>query len=217
MRHPCVLTVGMIVLAAGIGSALAQSTASISPSPAPEWSGESGASGDPTMTADAIRAAAANFQNCLASLATLAAKRHIPHATYLALTRDLTPDLRIMDLLDNQPEFTKSFWDYLDLLVSDERVEQGKAILQKYAKNFDAVEKAFGVDRYTLTAFWGVETLYGTKIGDRPVLRSLATLSCIGRRQTYFRGEFVAALEIVQRGDISADKLVGSWAGAFGP
>jgi membrane-bound lytic murein transglycosylase B len=211
------LAIGAIVLAAGLGSASAQSTASISPSPAPEWSGESGASGDPTMTADAIRAAAANFQNCLASLAPLAAKRHIPHASYAALTRDLTPDLRIMDLLDNQPEFTKSFWDYLDLLVSDERVEQGKAILQKYAKNFDAVERAYGVDRYTLTAFWGVETLYGTKIGDRPVLRSLATLSCVGRRQAYFRGEFLAALEIVQQGDIPVDKLLGSWAGAFGP
>ena len=218
MRRRCLLTIGAIVLAGGLG-AHAQPTGTISSviMPAPEWSGESGASGDPTMTADAIRAAAANFQNCLASLAPLAAKRHIPHASYVALTRDLTPDLRIMDLLDNQPEFTKSFWDYLDLLVSDERVEQGKAILQKYAKNFDAVERAYGVDRYTLTAFWGVETLYGTKTGERPVLRSLATLSCIGRRQNYFRGEFLAALEIVQRGDIPADKLVGSWAGAFGP
>jgi lytic murein transglycosylase len=217
MRHHCLLAIGAIGLAASLGAAFAQSTASISPLPTVEWSGDSGASGDPTMTADAIRAAAANFQNCLASLAPLAAKRHIPHAGYVALTRDLRPDLRIMDLLDNQPEFTKSFWYYLDLLVSDERVEQGKAILQKYAKNFDAVEKAYGVDRYTLTAFWGVETLYSTKIGDRPVLRSLATLSCIGRRQNYFRGEFLAALEIVQRGDIPADKLIGSWAGAFGP
>src|SRR5689334_7067080 len=92
MRHHRLLTIGAILLVAGFGSAAAQSTASISPLSAPEWSGESGASGDPTMTADAIRAAAANFQNCLASLATLAAKRHIPHATYLALTRDLTPD-----------------------------------------------------------------------------------------------------------------------------
>jgi membrane-bound lytic murein transglycosylase B len=226
MRHFRLMTTALIAASAGLAAcfapAIAQSaTGTISPaasSTAPlPWSGESGASGDPSMTADAIRAAAGNFHTCLESLWPLAAKRHISRATFTAATRGLAPDLRIMDLLDNQPEFTKSFWDYLDLLVSEERVEQGKAILQKNARIFDTVEKAYGVDRYTLTAFWGVETLYGTKIGDRPVLGSLATLSCIGRRQAYFRGEFLAALEIVHRGDIPADKLLGSWAGAFGP
>ncbi len=169
------------------------------------------------MTADAIRAAAANFQNCLDGLWPLAAKHKISRATYVAVTRTLTPDLRIMDLLDNQPEFTKSFWDYLDILVTDARIEQGRALLDKYAATFDAVEKAYGVDRYTLAAIWGVETNYGALAGERPVLRSTATLACIGRRQQYFRTEFLAALEIVQHGDVPADRLVGSWAGAFGP
>jgi lytic murein transglycosylase len=216
----------MIVLAAGLGAAapaLGQSTTGAIPyaapttRSAPPWSGESGSSGDPAMTADAIRAAAANFQGCLGRLWPLAAKRKISRATYVAVTRDLTPDLRIMDLLDNQPEFTKSFWDYLDILVTDARIEQGRALLDKYATTFDAVEKAYGVDRYTLAAIWGVETNYGTLAGERPVLRSTATLACIGRRQQYFRTEFLAALEIVQHGDVPADKLVGSWAGAFGP
>src|SRR4051794_3092191 len=178
MRHFRLMTTALIAACAGLAAcfapAIAQSaTGTISPaasSTAPlPWSGESGASGDPSMTADAIRAAAGNFHTCLESLWPLAAKRHISRATFTAATRGLAPDLRIMDLLDNQPEFTKSFWDYLDLLVSEERVEQGKAILQKNARIFDTVEKAYGVDRYTLTAFWGVETLYGTKIGDRPV------------------------------------------------
>jgi lytic murein transglycosylase len=122
-----------------------------------------------------------------------------------------------MDLLDNQPEFTKSFWDYLDILVTNERIEQGRALLEKYRSAFDAVERTYGVDRYTIAAIWGVETNYGTLTGDRAVVRSTATLACIGRRQNYFREEFLSTLEILQRGDVRPDRLVGSWAGAFGP
>jgi len=184
---------------------------------APDWSGQSGASGDPSMSADAIRAAAANFGKCLERLWPLAARRHISRDVYVAYTRGLTPDLRIMDLLDSQPEFTKSFWDYLDLLVSEDRIAQGRALLDKYAKTFDAVERDYGVDRHVITAIWGVETNYGTAVGDRPVIRSTATLACIGRRQRYFRDEFLSALEILQHGDVRPDRLVGSWAGAFGP
>jgi lytic murein transglycosylase len=184
---------------------------------APPWSGLSGASGDPTMTAEAIRAAAANFQSCLAQLWPLAAQRGISRATYRTYTGSLTPDLRIMDLLDDQPEFTKSLWDYLDLLVNDARIEKGRALLAQYRATFDAVERAYGVDRYVIAAIWGVETNYGELGGERPVIRSTATLACIGRRQQYFRGEFLAALEILQHRDIRPDRLVGSWAGAFGP
>ena len=89
--------------------------------------------------------------------------------------------------------------------------------LQSYRTTFDAVERAYGVDRYVIAAIWGVETNYGTLGGDRPVIRSTATLACIGRRQNYFREEFLSALEILQRGDVKPDRLVGSWAGAFGP
>ena len=80
-----------------------------------DWSGESGASGHPQMTAAAIRDAAANFEQCLARLAAEAERRGISRVTYQTHTRGLTPDLKIMDLVDAQPEFTKSFWEYLDL------------------------------------------------------------------------------------------------------
>ncbi|HVV60456.1 MAG TPA: lytic murein transglycosylase [Pseudolabrys sp.] len=183
----------------------------------PAWSGASGASGDPSMTADAIRHAAANFHICLESLWPAAARRHIPRATFEHYTTQLTPDLRIMDLLDAQPEFTKSVWDYLDLLVSEQRIARGRDLLEKYRSVFDAVEHAYGVDRYVIAAIWGVETDYGTLGGERPVIRSTATLACIGRRQRYFREEFLSALEILHHGDIRPDRLIGSWAGAFGP
>ena len=80
----------------------------------PEWSGESGASGHPTMTSEAIRSAAANFRSCLERLRPAAARRNVPRAVYDRYVSGLTPDLRIMDLMDSQPEFTNSFWDYLD-------------------------------------------------------------------------------------------------------
>jgi len=184
---------------------------------APPWSGESGSSGHPLMTADAIRAAAENFHDCIERLWPLAARRGVSRSVFQKYTASLTPDLRIMDLLDNQPEFTKSFWDYLDILVTNDRIEQGKALLEKYRNTFDAVERTFGVDRYTIAAIWGVETNYGTLIGERPVIRSTATLACVGRRQNFFREEFLTALEILQHGDVRPERLVGSWAGAFGP
>src|SRR5437588_3595669 len=184
---------------------------------APAWSGEPGSSGDPSMMPDAIRAAAANFHHCLESLWPLAARRGVSRRTFEAHTAALEPDLRIMDLLDAQPEFTKSFWDYLDLLVSEERIAKGREVLATHRATFDAVEKAYGVDRHIVTAIWGIESKFGAAVGERPVVRSTATLACIGRRQAYFRDEFLATLEILERGDVAPDRLKGSWAGAFGP
>jgi lytic murein transglycosylase len=169
------------------------------------------------MTAEAIVAAAANFNICLDGLWPDAARRGVSRETFEVHTRDLTPDLRIMDLMDAQPEFTKAVWDYLDVLVNESRVKRGQEILAQYRPVFDAMEKAYGVDRNIVTAIWGVESNFGTSGGDRPVVRSTATLACVGRRQDYFRNEFLAALEILEHGDISPERLKGSWAGAFGP
>src|SRR6202020_2687050 len=87
----------------------------------------------------------------------------------------------------------------------------------QYASTFAAEERAYGVDRTIIAAIWGVESNYGTLGGDRSVLRSTATLACVGRRRDFFREEFLAALDILARGDVKPDRLVGSWAGAFGP
>jgi membrane-bound lytic murein transglycosylase B len=185
--------------------------------PAPPWSGEDGASGHPLMTASAIREAAANFEGCVAGMWPDAARRNITRANFDRFTAGLQPDLRIMDLMDSQPEFTKSIWDYLDILVNDNRIAKGREVLAKYKPQFDAVEKLYGVDRYIIASIWGVESNYSTQMGDRSVLQSTATLSCIGRRQKYFRDEFLTALEILNRGDLRPEQMRGSWAGAFGP
>jgi membrane-bound lytic murein transglycosylase B len=186
------------------------------PSPPKEWSGEDGASGHPLMTANAIREAAANFPSCVANLWGDAARRNISRDSFDRYTAGLTPDLRIMDFVDAQPEFTKAVWDYLDILVTDERLARGREILATHRAIFDAMEKAYGVDRYIVAAIWGIESNYSTKGGDRSVLRSTATLACVGRRQAYFKDEFLSALEILHRGDLTAEQMKGSWAGAFG-
>jgi membrane-bound lytic murein transglycosylase B len=181
------------------------------------WSGEDGASGHPLMTASAIREAAANFDHCVAAMWPDAARRNISQESFQRFTAGLTPDLRIMDLMDSQPEFTKSIWDYLDILVNDNRLAKGREIIAKYRPQFDAAEKAYGVDRYIVAAIWGIESNYSTQMGDRSVLQSTATLACIGRRQAYFKDEFLSALEILHHGDLRPEQMRGSWAGAFGP
>ncbi|MEH2531500.1 membrane-bound lytic murein transglycosylase B [Bradyrhizobium sp. AZCC 1588] len=183
----------------------------------PPWSGEDGASGHPLMTASAIRQAAANFQNCVASMWPDAARRNVTQQNFERFTAGLEPDLRIMDLMDSQPEFTKAIWDYLDILVNDNRLAKGGEILAQYKPQFDAVEKAYGVDRYIIASIWGIESNYSTQVGDRNVVRSTATLACVGRRQAYFKDEFLTAIEILNRGDLRPEQMRGSWAGAFGP
>src|SRR5689334_14882797 len=181
------------------------------------WSGEDGASGHPLMTASAIRQAAANFNNCVAGMWPDAARRGIAEDNFRRFTAGLSPDLRLMDLMDAQPEFTKSIWDYLDILVNDNRLARGKEILAQYKPQFDATEKAYGVDRNIVAAIWGIESNYSTQMGDRSVVQSTATLACVGRRQGYFKDEFLTALEILNRGDLRPEQMRGSWAGAFGP
>src|SRR4051812_17677702 len=129
----------------------------------PPWSGEDGASGHPLMTASAIREAAANFDNCVAAMWPDAARRHVTRENFERVTAGLSPDLRIMDLMDSQPEFTKAIWDYLDILVNDNRLAKGREVLAKYKAQFDATEKATGVDRYIIASIWGIESNYSTQ------------------------------------------------------
>src|SRR5260221_10316166 len=117
----------------------------------------------------------------------------------------------------SQRDFTKSIGDYPYIWVKETRLAKGREILAKYKPQFDAAEKAYGVDRYAIAAIWGIESNYSTQMGDRSVLNSTATLACIGRRQAYFKDEFLTALEILNRGDLKPEQMRGSWAGAFGP
>ena len=156
------------------------------------------------------------FDACIAGLRDDAAITGVAASTFDLHTHGLVPDLGVLELLDKQPEFTTPIWDYMAGLVDEQRVTDGSAMLATHADTLARVQQRYGVDPATVVAVWGVESDYGKTFGKRPLLVSLSTLSCFGRRQAFFRGEFFSTLQILQAGDIAADDLHGSWAGAFG-
>lgn len=156
------------------------------------------------------------FENCLANLRPQALTAGITAHTWQAHTGNLQADSSVLPLLNAQPEFTTPLWDYLAALVDQQRVDDGLARLREHAELLRRVEARYGVDPATVVAVWGVESDYGRIFGKRPLLVSLGTLSCAGRRQAFFRGEFFETLKLIQAGDIRAEGLTGSWAGAFG-
>ncbi|MCF7751602.1 lytic murein transglycosylase [Bacillus subtilis subsp. subtilis] len=157
-----------------------------------------------------------DFDRCLATLQPQALRQGVSAAGFTGFTAGLTPDLSVLPLLDAQPEFTTPLWDYLAALVDSQRVDDGRARLVQHRDLLNKVSAQYGVDPATIVAVWGVESDYGRVFGKRPLLQSLATLSCNGRRQAFFRGELLALLKLLDAGELQADGLTGSWAGAFG-
>lgn len=169
------------------------------------------------IAAAAPASAQADFRSCLSSLRGQAAAKGISGQAFDAATRGLEPDLTILDLMNNQPEFKTAIWDYLSALVDEERVQDGRVAMRQWGQALASAEARFGVDRYAIVGVWGVESNFGKDIGGRPLVQSLTTLVCHApRRNEYFKGELMATLKIVQDGDINPANLRGSWAGAFG-
>ncbi len=156
------------------------------------------------------------YDTCMVRMKAQAATRGVPTASFDRFMSGVVADRSVLDLLNAQPEFTTSIWDYLAGLVDDERVADGKRMLETHPELLARVEREHGVDPATVVAVWGVESDFGRVSGKRPLLQSLSTLSCFGRRQEFFRGEFLATLKLLQDGDLSDPAITGSWAGAFG-
>lgn len=156
------------------------------------------------------------FNACVAKLRSEALAKGVGATTFDTALTGVEPDQAVLDALNYQPEFTTPIWDYMAGLVDEERVADGRERIAQSGPLLAEIEQRFGVDRHVVAAVWGVETNYGRIMGSRSLVRSLATLSCAGHRQRFFRGELVATLAILQSGDIAADALKGSWAGAFG-
>jgi membrane-bound lytic murein transglycosylase B len=125
-------------------------------------------------------------------------------------------DTDIIERDRNQSEFTKTIWDYLKTAVSDTRISNGKAALAQHQKTLSAIERKYGVDKEVVAAIWGLESAYGSFRGRNGVIQSLATLAYDGRRGAFFEEQLIAALKIIQNGDITPANMTGSWAGAMG-
>ncbi|MGE5515792.1 MAG: lytic murein transglycosylase [Bacteroidota bacterium] len=123
---------------------------------------------------------------------------------------------RVIELDRKQPEFTFTLQEYLDRVVSPQKVEKGRRMLAENRAVLAQIEKRYGVQPKYVVALWGIETDYGRVTGGFPVVSALATLSYDGRRASYFRGELMDALKIIDGGHITAQAMQGSWAGAMG-
>lgn len=140
----------------------------------------------------------------------------IPAATLDAGLADLTYDPKIIERDRNQAEFTKAIWDYLDTAVSEDRVQNGRRALAANAGTLQQIEDRFGVEKEIVAAIWGLESAYGSFRGTTPTLSALATLAYDGRRAAFFESELLAALRILAAGEVTPDRMLGSWAGAMG-
>ena len=116
----------------------------------------------------------------------------------------------------NQSEFTKQIWEYLDFAVSPSRVTNGRKMVRKYGRTLNRIEAHYGVDKEVVTAIWGMESAYGARRGDTPLIEALATLAYDGRRGRFFEKQLIAALKILEAGDVAPRSMTGSWAGAMG-
>tara|TARA_R110002073_G_scaffold148864_4_gene302242 strand:+ start:1108 stop:2358 length:1251 start_codon:yes stop_codon:yes gene_type:complete len=116
----------------------------------------------------------------------------------------------------NQSEFTKTIWEYLDSAASDLRVRNGQAALRQNEGLLNAIEARYGVEKEVVVAVWGLESSFGAFRGDEPLIEALATLAYDGRRGRFFEQQLIAALKIIQSGDVAPSDMTGSWAGAMG-
>jgi len=163
-----------------------------------------------------LQAAQVDFATWLAEFRAEALAKGISNATLNKALGGLEPNARVIELDRKQPEFTQTFWRYMEPRITDERIAAGQVKLADNAKVLGTVEGSYGVAAESLMAFWGLETNYGGYMGDFRVFEALATLAWDDRRAEFFRAELLNALTIVEQGNIWPEAMVGSWAGAMG-
>jgi len=128
----------------------------------------------------------------------------------------LTYDQRIVNIDRGQRVFSLSFIDFANRILPPSRLAAGEAHMRKYATLFARAEKEYGVPASVITAFWGLESDYGSNMGNDNSLRSIATLAYDCRRSDMFREHLLYSLRIIERGDLAPAEMIGSWAGELG-
>jgi len=164
------------------------------------------------------------FARWVAEFSTRARAAGIDEATlHIAFDNvHLVPSAIVSD--KTQPEFTRAIWDYLDGAVSPQRIARGQARLQQLRSggpvdahmDVDTIAARYGVPAEVLVSIWGIESNFGSFVGDIPTIDALATLGFEGRREDWARSQLLAALKILQNRDIDRAQMIGSWAGAMG-
>jgi len=170
------------------------------------------------LTAAVSTAAAApgSFQTFLADLRNQARRAGISGATLDRALAGLQPNQKVLERDQHQPEFTLTWAKYRAMLITDQRITNGRAAYQQNRALFARVRDVYGVDPGVIIGIWGLESSFGTGMGDFHVIEALATLAWEGRRASFFRGELMAALHILDHGDVTPAHMMGSYAGAMG-
>src|SRR5215831_18518580 len=157
-----------------------------------------------------------DFQACLQNIKADALRESVPAAIAERALQGLTPDPKIVELDSRQPEFSQTYAKYVGSAVSADRIAKGQQRMAQNRALLDAIQAEYGVPPQYITAFWGMETNYGGFMGDFMVVRSVATLACMTKRQAFFSNETVQALRILVLDQMTSPQLRGSWAGAMG-
>ena len=157
-----------------------------------------------------------NFERWKYEFRQFAITQGISARTVDSALHGLLLDPKIIENDTHQAEFVKPIWKYLESAVSKQRVQRAKKLLQKHQVLLDKIEKKYGVQREYILAIWGIESNYGSNYGNKNVIRSLATLAYQGRRKEFGKTQLLAALRLIEQGDIAPGQMIGSWAGAIG-
>lgn len=159
---------------------------------------------------------ATDFQAFLDRFRPEAERQGIARALFDSTFAPMTPDPALAGLIRSQPEFAKPIGAYLTAQVTPGRVATGRALMERWRIDLAAIESRYGVPSAIVVAVWGLETNYGASSGSKDAIRSLATLAALNYRPDLYRAELIAALRMLQDGDVPRDRLRGSWAGAMG-
>ena len=158
----------------------------------------------------------ANFQNFIREFRTTAIAAGINPELYEHATSGISFNPRIQELNEKQPEFVRPVWEYLEGILTPQRVEHGRDLMEQHAGLLRRLQAQYGVPPQILVAIWGIETNYGRQLGSFNMIEALANLAFAGPRAEYGRHELLAALQLAQQQHIDPTMMSSSWAGAFG-
>lgn len=157
-----------------------------------------------------------NFQTWLNGFKKEAVSKGVPKHVVSRALYGVTYNAKVVKLDRRQSVFSQSFQKFAGRMISKHRLRKGRQLLKKYSSTFSAIEKQYGIPGPVLVAFWGLETDFGAFLGDMPTVRSLATMAYDCRRSDLFTDQLLAALKIIDRGDLSKEQMKGPWAGELG-
>ena len=168
------------------------------------------------VASDPSKGDKAGFASWVKELEADARKAGISEKTIEEALGDLKLVPDVVELDRKQPESRQTFEQYRSRVLSENRVERGRKLLKEHQKLLNKIAAEYKVQPRFIVALWGIETSYGAFLGGHHVIKALATLAYDGRRADLFRRELIAALRILDRGDIVHGDMKGSWAGAMG-